>query len=54
MYHMMVKCLDMLGRKTERNQWLDRWQKEHPDDPQVQKQIDKLMAKHGTLRAGAR
>jgi len=29
----MVVCLDMLNRLSERNHWLELWEKEHPDDP---------------------
>jgi tetratricopeptide (TPR) repeat protein len=54
MFCTMVVCLDMLGRHAERNQWLDRWEKENPEDPQLQRQKDELLSKHGTLKASAR
>jgi tetratricopeptide (TPR) repeat protein/TolA-binding protein len=38
MFSTIVICLDMLGRFRERDSWLERWEKEHPDDPQVSAQ----------------
>jgi tetratricopeptide (TPR) repeat protein len=35
MYYSIVVCLYMLNQFRERNYWLERWEKEHPDDPQV-------------------
>jgi tetratricopeptide (TPR) repeat protein len=52
MYYSVVVCLDMLHRLRERNQWLERWEKEHPDDPQVASQKDFLKRKRGTLQIG--
>lgn len=50
MYYSAVVCLDMLNRFRERNQWLERWEREHPDDPQVAVQKEYLMKKRGTLQ----
>lgn len=49
MYNTIVVCLDMLDRFGERNNWLERWEKEHPDDPQVARQKDLIIRKRGTL-----
>ena len=49
MYYSIVVCLDMLGRFRDRNFWLERWEKEHPDDPQVVVQKEYLMRKRGKL-----
>lgn len=49
----IVICLDMLGRFRERDQWLERWEKEHPDDPQVARQKQILRNKRGTMYLGA-
>jgi tetratricopeptide (TPR) repeat protein len=54
MYHTMVICLDMLGRFPERNSWLERWEREHPDDSTVQEQKEYLVKKRGSLSAGSR
>jgi tetratricopeptide (TPR) repeat protein len=54
MYFNMVVCLDMLYQARERNQWLERWEKEHPDDPQVRVEKEYLIKKHGTLDASHR
>jgi hypothetical protein len=35
MYYSIVVSLDMLNHLRERNRWLERWEAEHPDDPQV-------------------
>jgi hypothetical protein len=53
MYYSIVVCLDMLGRFRDRNYWLERWEKEHPDDPQVALQKEFLTRKRGTLQASA-
>jgi tetratricopeptide (TPR) repeat protein len=50
MYYSIVVCLDMLNRLEDRNYWLERWEKEHADDPQVATQKEYLMHKRGTLR----
>jgi hypothetical protein len=39
----------MLNRFKERNNWLDRWEREHPDDPQVAIQKEFLKRKRGAL-----
>ena len=49
MYYSIVVCLDMLNQLRERNYWLERWEKEHPDDPQVAIQKDYLKRKRGSL-----
>jgi tetratricopeptide (TPR) repeat protein len=53
MYQSVVICLDMLSRFRERNRWFDRWQREHPDDPNVESQREFLIKKRGSLLAGA-
>jgi tetratricopeptide (TPR) repeat protein len=50
MYYSMVVCLDMLHELRERNYWLERWEKEHPDDPQVSAQKEFLRQKRGSLQ----
>jgi tetratricopeptide (TPR) repeat protein len=52
MYYSIVVCLDMLNQFRDRNQWLDRWEREHPDDPQVAIQKEYLTRKRGTLLVG--
>jgi hypothetical protein len=52
MYCTIVICLDMLERFNERNRWLARWEKEHPDDPQVARQKEFINRKRGRLQAG--
>jgi tetratricopeptide (TPR) repeat protein len=47
MFCTAVICLDMLGRFRERDQWLERWEKEHPDDDQVAWQKEFLRNKRG-------
>jgi tetratricopeptide (TPR) repeat protein len=54
MYYTIVVCLDMLNQLRDRNHWLERWEKEHPDDPQVAVQKEYLKNKRGTLQVGAR
>jgi tetratricopeptide (TPR) repeat protein len=49
MYYSVVVCLDMLRRVKDRNHWLERWEKEHPDDPQVTVEKDIIRRKWGTL-----
>ncbi|MDQ6700089.1 MAG: hypothetical protein M3Z36_07870, partial [Acidobacteriota bacterium] len=49
----IVICLDMLGRFRERDLWLDRWEKEHPDDPEVGRQKQFLRNKRGDASLGA-
>jgi len=49
MFCSIVICLDMLGRFRERDLWLDRWEKEHPDDPQVARQKEYLRQKRGSF-----
>jgi hypothetical protein len=44
-----VVCLDMLNRFKERNRWLERWEREHPDDPMVADERDFLIRKRGNL-----
>src|SRR5262249_44032870 len=46
----IVICVDMLGRLNERDRWLDRWEKEHPDDPEVGRQKEFLRNKRGSFR----
>ena len=53
MYYTIVVCLDMLNLLEDRNDWLERWEKEHPDDPQVASQKEYLKRKRGTLQVGA-
>lgn len=52
LYYSIVVCSDMLNLLEDRNYWLERWEKEHPDDPQVANQKEFLMRKRGTLRVG--
>jgi hypothetical protein len=47
----IVISLDMLGQSAERDRWLHRWAKEHPDDPEVERQRDFLAQKHRKLLA---
>jgi tetratricopeptide (TPR) repeat protein len=49
MYYSIVVCLDMLKQFRERNHWLERWEKEHPDDSQVADQKEYLKRKRGAL-----
>jgi len=49
MYYSIVVCLDMRNQLEERNRWLDRWEKEHSDDPQVSAQKEYLIRKRGSL-----
>jgi tetratricopeptide (TPR) repeat protein len=53
MFYSIVVCLDMLNQFGERNRWLERWEKEHADDPQVTSQKEYLMRKRGTLHANS-
>lgn len=53
MYYSIVVCLDMLSRLEDRNYWLERWEKEHPDDTQVASQKEYIRRKRGTLSATA-
>ena len=46
-YCAAVICLDMLGETRERNQWFEDWEAEHPGDPQVERQREFLVRKHG-------
>lgn len=46
-YCAAVICLDMLGETRERNRWLEDWATEHPGDPQVERQRQILIQKHG-------
>jgi hypothetical protein len=41
--------LVMLHRFKDRNYWLERWEKEHSDDPQVEVQKDYILRKRGGL-----
>jgi tetratricopeptide (TPR) repeat protein len=50
MYYSIVVCLDMLNRFDDRNYWLERWEKEHEDDPRVATQKEYILRKRGTLR----
>jgi tetratricopeptide (TPR) repeat protein len=52
MYQSIVICLDMLNQIRERNHWLERWEKEHPDDLQIASQKEFLVRKRGTLMLG--
>ena len=54
MYYTMVICLDMLNEFRERNRWLDRWEREHPDDSMVAVEKEYLEKKRGSLLAGVR
>jgi len=54
MYYTMVVCLDMLNRFGERNRWLERWEREHPDDPTVAVEKEFLIKKRGSLLMGVR
>ncbi len=54
MYYTMVVCLDMLNKFRDRNRWLERWEREHPDDPMVEVEKDYLVKKRGSLLAGVR
>ena len=49
MYYSIVVCLDMLNRLRERNQWLERWEQEHPEEPEVEAEKQFLVRKRGTL-----
>lgn len=51
MYESIVVCLDMLSQFRDRNYWLDRWEKEHPDDPRVASEKEYIKQKRGTLQA---
>jgi tetratricopeptide (TPR) repeat protein len=42
MYNTIVVSLNMLRHYKERNHWLERWEREHPDDPQVTVQKEYL------------
>jgi tetratricopeptide (TPR) repeat protein len=46
-YCAAVICLDMLGETRERNEWLEDWAAEHPGDPQLDRQRQILIQKHG-------
>lgn len=46
----MVICLDMLSEFRERDRWLERWEGEHPDDPQLGRQRSILLQKRGGVR----
>jgi hypothetical protein len=35
----------MLGKFGDRDRWIERWEKEHPDDPQVERQKEFLRNK---------
>ncbi|MBI4890910.1 MAG: tetratricopeptide repeat protein [Acidobacteria bacterium] len=48
-YCAAVICLDMLGDTRERNRWLEDWEAEHPGDPQVERQRQILIQKHGSF-----
>ncbi len=48
-YCAAVICLDMLGETRERNRWLEDWEAEHPGDPQVERQRQILIQKHGSF-----
>lgn len=48
-YCAAVICLDMLGETRERNRWLEDWAAEHPGDPQVERQRQILIQKHGSF-----
>jgi len=43
----------MLNLLQDRNYWLERWEREHPDDPQVISQKEYLKRKRGSLLVGA-
>lgn len=49
MYYSIVVCLDMLNQFRDRNYWLERWEREHPDDPQVAIQKEYILRKRGSL-----
>lgn len=53
MFSTAVICLDMLGLFRERDVWLERWEKEHPDDPRVVRQKEFLRNKRGSFQAPA-
>jgi uncharacterized Fe-S cluster-containing radical SAM superfamily enzyme len=54
MYYTIVICLDMLNQFRDRNRWLERWEKEHPDDPMVNVEKEYLIKKRGGLSAAFR
>jgi tetratricopeptide (TPR) repeat protein len=54
MYYTMVVCLDMLNQLRNRNRWLERWEREHPDDPMVAAEKDIIIRKRGSLSVGVR
>lgn len=54
MFQTVVICLHMLGSFVQRDNWLDRWEKEHPDDPEVVRQKQFLENRRGALRLAAR
>lgn len=49
----IVICLDMLSQFKDRDRWLERWEKEPPDDPEVSRQKEILRLKRGGLRLAA-
>jgi tetratricopeptide (TPR) repeat protein len=49
MFCTIVICLDMLEEFYERDKWLARWEKEHPNDPQLVRQKEILISKHGWI-----
>jgi hypothetical protein len=51
MYFSTVVCLEMLNRPVERDRWLERWEKEHPDDPQIARQKEYISRRRGGLGA---
>lgn len=45
----IVICLGMLGRFDERDRWLERWEREHPDDPEVAREKEFLRKRKNSL-----
>ncbi len=54
LYRTAVICSDMLREPKQRDQWIRRWEAEHPDDPKVVKQKDYLREKWGRSRSASR
>lgn len=47
LYCSAVVCLDMLREYKRRDELVDRWASEHPDDPELQRQCEFLNRKYG-------
>jgi tetratricopeptide (TPR) repeat protein len=49
LYCSIVRCLDMLREYKKRDEWVDCWASEHPDDPELQRQCEFLARKYGNF-----